>query len=105
LGTANNARFLKDGIHNCVVLGKPDAVHPEETGAKASAHDQATVVTGKTTAAPLRLTDRAPSDSPGPFGEPFAELLQARRTEANDFYRSITPERNAVTLTRPEGGR
>ena len=39
-GTTNASRYVKDGINDFVVFGKHDAVNPEGTGTKASAHYQ-----------------------------------------------------------------
>ena len=91
-GSANASRFVKDGIHSYLVLGRTDAVNSDETGTKSSAHYQVTVEAGKTVTIWLRFTDRPPSELTEPFGKPFAEIIQARRSEADDFYRGITPE-------------
>jgi hypothetical protein len=91
-GTANASPFVKDGIHNWVVRGKREAVNPAESGTKAAANYRMTVGAGKTASIWLRLTDRPPSELGEPFGRPFAETIQVRRAEADDFYRSITPE-------------
>jgi len=91
-GTPNGGRYVKDGINDCVVLGKQGAVNPEGTGTKASAHYELTINAGKTATVWLRLSNQAPARLGEPFGKGFAEIVQARRSEADEFYRSITPE-------------
>jgi hypothetical protein len=92
-GTPNAGRYVKDGINDYVVLGKQGAVNPEQAGTKASAHYELTVDAGKTVTVWLRLSDWGPVKLQEPFGKGFAEIIQARRSEADEFYRAITPER------------
>src|SRR5688572_5893907 len=93
-GTPNPTPFVKDGINNCVVLGQSDAVNPQQTGTKASAHCRLSVPPGKSTTVRLRLTDIAPErlakKHGGAFGK-FDEVLQSRRREADEFYAKIIP--------------
>jgi hypothetical protein len=91
-GLPNARPYVKDGINNCVVHGEQGAVNPEQTGTKASAHYQATINAGKTATIWLRLSDQSPDQLSEPFGKRFPEIIQARRAEADEFYRSITPE-------------
>ncbi len=97
-GVANRSPYVKDGINNCVVQGQADAVNPQQTGTKASAHYRLTVDAGKCEVIQLRLTDAAPATytsgngrEGNPFGKRFDDVLEARRQEADDFYQSITP--------------
>jgi hypothetical protein len=90
-GGTNAGQYVKDGINDCVVSGKEGVVNPDETGTKASAHYQATVGAGQTATFRLRLSDQAPSKAGDPFGKQFDEIFQARRTDADQFYASITP--------------
>jgi hypothetical protein len=91
-GTPNAGRYLKDGINDSVVFGKKDVVNSEGTGTKASAHYELTVNAGQTATIWLRLSNRAPADLREPFDQEFAKIVQARRSEADEFYRSITPK-------------
>ncbi len=91
-GTPNAGRYVKDGINNYVVSGQQDAVNPD-SGTKVSAQYRLTVEAGKTATVRLRLTDIAPVAAAEPFGNQFAQILQTRRSEADEFYRAITPER------------
>jgi hypothetical protein len=51
-----------------------------------------TVGAAKTTTIRLRLTDLTPNTIGDPFNS-FDATLQTRLSEADDFYKSITPER------------
>jgi hypothetical protein len=37
-GGVNASRYVKDGIHDCIIHGRADAVNPEGVGTKAAAH-------------------------------------------------------------------
>jgi hypothetical protein len=89
-GTANASPYVKDGINNYVVNGQQDAVNPEKTGTKSATHYQFDVSAGTTATIHLRLTDLAPDAISDPFKD-FSEIMQARRREADEFYKSITP--------------
>jgi Mannosylglycerate hydrolase MGH1-like glycoside hydrolase domain len=91
-GTPNASPYVKDGINNYLVQGNHNAVNPEKTGTKSAAHYQLNVGPGQTVSVRLRLSDLAPSAVGDPFQD-FAEIMQARQNEADEFYKSITPER------------
>ncbi|HEV2114630.1 MAG TPA: glucosidase [Terriglobales bacterium] len=91
-GTPNPSLYVKDGINNYVVHGKKNAVNPGQAGTKAAAHYQINVEAGQTATIRLRLSDLAPAAMGDPF-KSFAEIMQARQREADEFYRTITPER------------
>ena len=91
-GTANASPYVKDGINNYVVNAKQDAVNPQHTGTKAAAHYQLNVGAGETATIRLRLSDMAPAALRDPFNS-FAEIMQGRRREADEFYRAIKPAR------------
>jgi hypothetical protein len=91
-GTPNASPFVKDGINDFVVHGNRDAVNPERTGTKAAAHYVLEVGAGKSEVINLRLTAAAAKGTGNPFGQPFEEILATRLREADDFYRSVTPE-------------
>jgi hypothetical protein len=97
-GVANRTPYVKDGINNCVVLGQGDAVNPQQTGTKASAHYRLTIAPGKSETIELRLSDVAPAASASGngrlgtlLGTPFKDAFEARRKEADEFYRALTP--------------
>ncbi len=88
--TPNPTPYVKDGINDYVVMGRQGAVNPARTGTKAAAHYRLTVAAGATGLIRLVLTSTAASD---PFGSRFDQAIKARRREADEFYRSITPAR------------
>jgi hypothetical protein len=89
-GTANPTPYVKDGINNYVVAGREDAVNPDHTGTKAAAHYQLSVGAGATEVIRLRLTNAARRAKEA-FGRGFDQIIEARRREADAFYRAITP--------------
>jgi len=91
-GTSNASPYVKDGVNNYVVNRRQDAVNPQDTGTKAAAHYQINVGGGETATIRLRLSDSAPAAIGDPF-KSFAQMMQARQREADEFYRGITPKR------------
>ena len=89
-GSANPTPYVKDGINDYVVAGRQNAVNPHNTGTKAAAHYQLRVGAGTTAIIRLRLSNVAPG-AEGPFGPRFAQIVEARQHEADEFYRAITP--------------
>jgi Glycosyl hydrolase family 63 C-terminal domain len=94
----NASPWVKDGINNYLVNGQPNAVNPEQTGTKASAHYRLHVGPGQSATIRLRLTSHAPTAEVSrargadvPFGAAFDETMAARRRESDAFYASITP--------------
>lgn len=94
----NTSPFVKDGINNYIVHGLQGAVNPEKAGTKASAHYRLSVGSGESVAVRLRLTEKAlvtegaeTKDGFAPFGQTFEKTLAARISDADDFYRSVTP--------------
>jgi hypothetical protein len=67
-------------------------VNPEKTGTKSAAHYQLNVGAGQTATIRLRLSDLAPAAMGDPF-ESFAEIMQTRQREADEFCKFITPAR------------
>jgi hypothetical protein len=74
------------------VNGKQDAVNPKHQGTKAAAHCKFEIDPGKTAMIRLRLRDKAPTAMGDAFKN-FADIVQTRRTEADDFYQATTPGR------------
>ncbi|WP_346292839.1 MGH1-like glycoside hydrolase domain-containing protein [Sphaerothrix gracilis] len=87
-GAKNASPYTKDAFHRYVVEGETQAVNPNQVGTKAAIHYVLEIPAGETRQIRLRLSqgDRAPA----PFAE-FAQILAARRQEADDFYGKITP--------------
>ena len=90
-GRPKASPYVKDGIDEYVVHGKEDAVNPAHQGTKAAAQYRLTTGAGETVTIRLRLSDVPPAALADPF-EPFSEIMKARRREADEFYRSITPQ-------------
>ncbi len=91
-GSPNQSPYVKDGINEYVVHGKESAVNPERKGTKCAANYALTIKGGQSATIRLRLSDLAPAAIGDPFLR-FGETMQSRQREADDFYRSITPER------------
>ena len=90
--TPNSSPFVKDGINNYIVEGRTDAVNPEGSGTKASAHYRLTLAPGEVQKIRLRLNGVSPPSLATPlFGSPFENLLSERQQEADEFYNNITP--------------
>jgi hypothetical protein len=95
----NQKSFGKDGIINFVVHGRTDCINSAKIGTKVSAHYHLNLQPGKSDKVCLRLTPIPPKDSAqtkgeagGLFGKAFEEMMQARRSEADEFYRTVIPE-------------
>ncbi len=98
-GLPNVTPYVKDGINNCVVRGDESAVNPDKTGTKAAAHYRLTIDPGQSAAVRLRLTSQTDADksgktkpAPSCFGLEFDKTLAQRLQEADEFYRSVTPD-------------
>jgi hypothetical protein len=89
-GTPNFTSWVKDGINEYVVRGNRSAVNPSGEGTKVAAHHRLDVEPGASGVVRLRLTDSVASPTRDPFVG-FAGVFEARRGEADEFYRSITP--------------
>jgi hypothetical protein len=87
-GAANPTPFVKDGINDYVVSGNPRAVNPDRTGTKCAARYGVTISAGGSAVLQLRLTDMPIG---APFGQPFADTIERRRREADEFYAEIVP--------------
>ena len=86
--TPNASPYVKDAFHAFVMHGKTDAVNPAEVGTKAAAHYRLEVGAGQSVAVRLCLTDAKTTD---PFAV-FDKTVEDRRREADEFYRSCTPD-------------
>ena len=85
----NTSLYVKDGINRYVVEGEEKAVNPDETGTKFSAHYALKIPPQESRSITLRLSN---SDAlQNPFGED-AQLIAQRKQEADEFYRSFTPD-------------
>ncbi len=90
-GVKSPSPFVKDGINDVIVEGRRNAVNPAHTGTKASAHYEKTVPPGGAWSFRLRFTNQRPQ--PDSLGEEFEGFFAQRIKEADEFYRTIVPER------------
>jgi hypothetical protein len=86
----NGARFVKDGINECIVHGRRDAVNAEGRGTKASAHYTLRVGAGEQVVLKVRLTDTASIDDA--LGGAFDGIFAQRIAEAEEFYARVIPQ-------------
>ncbi|MBW4651553.1 MAG: glucosidase [Kaiparowitsia implicata GSE-PSE-MK54-09C] len=84
-GTPNASPYVKDGIHNYVVLDKSEAVNPDRQGTKVSPHYRLTLQPGETQTIRLRFANQPP-ESLDALGDTFAATVQQRKQEADEFY-------------------
>ncbi len=89
-GGQNASPYVKDGINDCIVEGRKDAVNPSQIGSKASAHYVCAFPAGGEQTIRLRFTDRR--EPPAPFGEEFDRTFSQREREADEFYANLAPE-------------
>ncbi|MBV8362350.1 MAG: glucosidase, partial [Deltaproteobacteria bacterium] len=94
----NRTPYVKDGINNYIVHGRQEAVNPEKTGTKASAHYSITVGARESKILRLRLSNMAPAAlartedrRSSQFGISFDSVMESRRREADEFYATIIP--------------
>jgi hypothetical protein len=96
-GVPNTSPYVKDAINDCVVDGAADAVNPERSGTKVSAHHVLTIAGGESASIRVRLTAqsdaaRGPRPSASPLGPSFDRVFDDRRSEADQFYATLIPE-------------
>jgi hypothetical protein len=93
-GTPNAHPYVKDGINDFVVGGDVNAVNPAQTGTKVAAHHVLQLEAGQSASIRLRLARRSAtqdSNLKDPLGAGFDRTLNARRVEADEFYRTVIP--------------
>jgi len=90
-GSENLAAFVKDGINDCVVEGRSEAVNPEQRGTKAAAHYQFDIPAGGAETIYLRFTDKELSTTSDEFLAAGEETFAQRKAEADEFYAEIIP--------------
>ena len=90
-GVENRSAFTKDGINDCIVHGKKDAIIPEPMGTKAAAHYRLQIPAGASVTVRLRLSDIDFSGVAEAAFEGFDQLFAIRKKEADEFYASVIP--------------
>ncbi len=88
-GVGSRTPYVKDGINDYIVHGAKEAVNPEHSGTKASAHYKLRVGPGETVVLRLRLTN-ANLKSKNVF-EGFDQTFALRLSEADEFYAKLIP--------------
>jgi hypothetical protein len=83
-GSKNKSRYTKDAFHRIVIDGEAGAVNPEMRGTKACVHYTLVIPPGGRERIELRLCD-------SPVAAPAGDIFEARKREADEFYRAITP--------------
>jgi hypothetical protein len=84
----NDTPFVKDAFHDYVLGGRPEAVNPTRTGTKCAVHQVLVLAAGEERVLRLRLyaEDEKPRKA---FGKGFADVMAARRGEADEFYATL----------------
>ena len=90
-GQKNESPFVKDGINDCMVQGKQDAVNPAKQGTKVAADYRVKIDAGQSKMIRLRLSKSSSDQKREPFGKQFDEIFVNRLREADEFYKSVTP--------------
>jgi len=96
-GVPNAVRYTKDGINDCVVEGRVDAVNPARVGTKAAAHYRLETPPRSERTIRLCLTPKPGDDV---FGERFQTVMAERAREADSFYRQVAPDALPEELRR-----
>jgi hypothetical protein len=86
--TPNRTQYVKDAIDRYIVQGDRDAVNPTLQGTKVAVHHQLTVEAEGAQTIRLRLSDQKLAE---PFGDGFDGVMDARRSEADEFYSTVIP--------------
>jgi hypothetical protein len=84
-GRPNRTPFVKDGIGDHVLHGRP-TVNPEHIGTKAAAWWRLDLPPGGATTLQLRLSDQ---EAGAQFGAGFAEVFAARQREADEYHAEL----------------
>jgi hypothetical protein len=90
-GVAHGPAHAKDGINDYVVGGAQGAVNPAQVGTKAAAHYVLSIEPGETATVRLRFSDKSPAGGGEVFGREFDRIFETRRSEADEFYNTVTP--------------
>ncbi len=84
---ANDTPFVKDGFHRHVV-NKERAVNPEHNGTKGAGVYRKTIGPGEHATFRVRLANKTVAE---PFKD-FDGIVEGRKKEADEFYRTVQPE-------------
>lgn len=84
----NHSAYVKDGFHEYVISGRSSAVNPAKTGTKAAPLYIFEIPAGGNATIKLRLQTKAQATA---FGADFEKEFHTKLSEADEFYRCITP--------------
>ncbi|HEV8440901.1 MAG TPA: glucosidase [Methylomirabilota bacterium] len=90
-GVPSAGPFVKDGINDHVIHGRPGRVNPALIGTKAAAHYRSMLGPGQSVTLKLRLSNVPPVGEP--LGAGFDAVFAQRQREADEFYATVVPER------------
>ena len=90
-GHKNESLHVKDGINEYIVNGNQATVNPDKRGTKAAAHFQRDVGAGQSAVIRLRLCKNTSGLNGNTFGKEFDKIFADRISEADEFYKSVTP--------------
>jgi hypothetical protein len=90
-GQENESPFVKDGINDSVVQGVSRTVNPEKQGTKVAAHFEVNIGAGKSSVIRLRLAKKSHVKADDFFKKDFDKIFSERQTEADEFYKAVTP--------------
>lgn len=91
-GGENLSGFTKDGINDYITTGDKTAVNPANKGTKAAVNYELEIEPSNSRSIYLRLTDSKNHDFSNDFSAECEKIFQSRKTEADEFYDSITPD-------------
>ena len=106
-GARNPSPWVKDAFHRHVVNHEDGVLNRSESGTKAAASYELAIEPGQQRVVRCRLA--AEADMPAePFGDEFAQLLDLRRSEAEQFHMSqrdapLTPDERAIVRQADAG--
>ncbi len=86
---ASDTPYVKDAFHRYIVNGDEEAVNPEKTGTKASAHYIAEIAPGETRTWYFRLADTAEAGDLDASFDDIDQLWQTAVEHADSFYSSV----------------
>src|SRR5262249_51481240 len=86
----NRTPYVKDGIDSHVVHGNAGAVNPDRVGTKCAARYRLALEPHSSAVVKLRLNRRSPAAG-ATIGSDFDAIFEARKQEADEFYRTIIP--------------
>lgn len=87
--TPNASPYVKDSINEYFVNGCQEKINPANRGTKASAVYHLSFSANETKVVKLRLSNDGNITTP--FSSHFDEVFKSRKSEADDFYKHVTP--------------